>query len=399
MVTHSGSEETTHTQSDSFAAEEIERYSRHFLLPQIGKEGQRKLKSSRVLLIGAGGLGSPAALYLAAAGVGTLGVVDFDRVELTNLQRQIIHRTRDVGRSKTESAEERIHEINPHVIVEPYDLRLSAENALEILRAFDVIVDGSDNFATRYLVNDAAVLLGKPDVYGSIHRFEGQASVFAAPGGPCYRCLFREPPPPGLVPNCAEAGVLGVLPGLVGTIQATEAIKLLLSIGKPLVGRLLLIDSLEMSFRTITVDRDPACPSCGPTRSQTLTDYEIVCEVDTSHASAQANGAFPEVALVTPVELSSRLLQGEDIDVVDVREEIEWDIARIPNARLVPLSRFDSSLASFDPGRPTVLYCKVGVRSLRAAEHLAAAGFPNVASLAGGIDRWRDEVDPELPSY
>jgi len=392
MFMHSTAEQNVATSLQPFTADEIVRYSRHFLLPEVGSSGQEKLKRSRVLLVGAGGLGSPAAVYLAAAGVGTLGIADFDRVDLTNLQRQILHGTPDVGRLKTESAEERIREINPHVIVERCDVRLTESNALDVIGAFDLVVDGSDNFATRYLVNDAAVLLGKADVYGSIHRFEGQASVFAADGGPCYRCLFREPPPAGAIPNCAEAGVLGVLPGLIGTIQATEAIKLILGIGNPLIGRLLLVDSLEMSFRTIMLKRDPDCPSCGAGRTDSLTDYEILCGVDESAASAT-------VSIVTPAELATRMGQGENIDVVDVREPGEWAIARIPNARLVPLSRFETMLETFDRTKTTVLYCKVGVRSLCAAEHLVNAGFHNVASLGGGIDRWRDEIDPELPGY
>src|SRR5436189_1564644 len=299
---------------------ELVRYSRHLILPDVGVAGQEKLKAARVLLVGAGGLGSPAALYLAAAGVGNLGLVDFDNVDVTNLQRQILHGTKDVGRPKLASARERIADVNPHVRLETYETALTSKNALDIIRDYDIVVDGTDNFATRYLVNDACVLLGKPNVYGSIFRFEGQASVFALPDGPCYRCLFPEPPPPGLVPSCAEGGVLGVLPGLVGTIQATEAIKLIVGVGEPLSGRLLLIDTLGMKFRTVNVRKDPTCPACGTREIQALIDYEQFCGVRATEAEPRAVGGFVEV---TPRDLQSRLARGEDLQLIDVRERSE----------------------------------------------------------------------------
>src|SRR5918999_396451 len=313
---------------------EILRYSRHLIIPDVGIEGQTRLKAARVLLVGAGGLGSPLALYLAAAGVGHLGLVDFDVVDLTNLQRQVLHGTEDVGRSKLASARERITDVNPHVRLETYETRLTSENALEIMRDYDVVVDGTDNFPTRYLTNDACVLLGKPNVYGSIFRFEGQASVFATADGPCYRCLFPEPPPPGLVPSCAEGGVLGVLPGLIGTIQATETIKLILGIGEPLIGRLLLVDALATRFHTVKLRRDPACPACGTRTIRELIDYEEFCGIR-SAAAQQLADAVPEI---TPLELAERLRRGNDIDLIDVREPHEWEIARIPGARLIPLA-------------------------------------------------------------
>jgi molybdopterin/thiamine biosynthesis adenylyltransferase/rhodanese-related sulfurtransferase len=369
--------------------EELARYSRHLILPDVGVEGQRRLKAARVLLVGAGGLGSPLALYLSAAGVGTLGIVDFDKVDVTNLQRQVVHGTADVGRSKIDSAAERIYDINPYVNVERFETRLTSENALDIIREFDLVVDGTDNFATRYLVNDACVLLGKPNVYGSIFRFEGQASVLATPDGPCYRCLFREPPPPGLVPSCAEGGVLGVLPGLVGTIQATEAIKLILGIGEPLIGRLLLVDALTAQFRTVKIRRDPACPACGTHEIQELIDYDAFC-----------GGAEPiTVREITPRQVAEKLARGDDFDLIDVREPFEWEIARIEGARLVPLSTFPGAIKELDPSREIVVQCKVGGRSARAADALLAAGFRNVWNLAGGITRWSDEIDPSIAKY
>jgi sulfur-carrier protein adenylyltransferase/sulfurtransferase len=368
--------------------DELARYSRHLILPDVGVDGQERLKAARVLLVGAGGLGSPVALYLGAAGVGTLGIVDFDRVDVTNLQRQILHGTTDVGRPKLDSAADRIHDVNPHVTVEKFETRLTSENALAIIRDFDIVVDGTDNFATRYLVNDACVLLGKPNVYGSIFRFEGQASVLATPQGPCYRCLFREPPPPGLVPSCAEGGVLGVLPGLVGTIQATEAIKLILGIGEPLIGRLLLVDALTAQFRTVKIRRDPTCPACGTHEITELIDYDAFC------------GAEPvSVKELTPRELAEKLARGDDFDLIDVREAYEWEIARIDGARLVPLSTFPAAIGTLDAGREIVVQCKVGGRSARAAEALVAAGFQHVSNLAGGITRWSDDVDPNVPKY
>jgi len=379
----------------ALAPAELLRYSRHLILPDVGVPGQEKLKAARVLLIGAGGLGSPAALYLAAAGVGTLGLVDFDNVDVTNLQRQILHGTKDVGRPKLVSARERIADVNPHVRLETYETALTSKNALDILSGYDIVVDGTDNFATRYLVNDACVLLGKPNVYGSIFRFEGQASVFALPDGPCYRCLFPEPPPPGLVPSCAEGGVLGVLPGLVGTIQATEAIKLIV-VGEPLAGRLLLIDTLGMQFRTVNIRKDPTCPACGTREIQALIDYEQFCGVRAAEAEPRAVGGFVEV---TPRELQSRLSRGEELQLIDVREQFEWDIARIPGARLVPLATLPDVVETLDRDREVVVYCKGGSRSRAAASHLADAGFPRVTNLTGGILRWREEVDPTLPRY
>jgi adenylyltransferase/sulfurtransferase len=380
---------------DTLSNEEVLRYSRHLILPDVGVDGQRKLKAGRILLIGAGGLGSPLALYLAAAGVGTLGLVDFDVVDVSNLQRQVLHGTKDIGRPKLESARERIHDVNPHVHVEPYETRLTSENALDIIRDYDVVIDGTDNFATRYLTNDACVLLGKPNVYGSIFRFEGQASVFALEEGPCYRCLFPEPPPPGLVPSCAEGGVLGVLPGLVGTIQATEGIKLILGVGESLVGRLLLIDALTMRFRTVRLRKDPNCPACGTHEITELIDYDQFCGVAPEVTVASTN----EIPEITPTELADRIRRGDDIDLIDVREPHELNIARIPNVRLIPLGTLAEALPSLDSSREAVVICRTGARSGRAVQQLRAAGFRRVWNLAGGIHRWADEVDPKLPKY
>lgn len=375
-------------------SEELRRYGRHLVLSEVGTTGQRKLKKSRVLLVGAGGLGSPAALYLAAAGVGTLGLVDFDEVDVTNLQRQVIHGTSDLGRSKLDSASDRIRDINPNVHVERFDTALSSSNALAIARGFDVVLDGTDNFPTRYLVNDTCVLLGIPNAFGSVLRFEGQASVFAAQGGPCYRCLFREPPPPGAVPSCAEAGVLGVLPGIVGTIQATEAIKLVLGKGEPLVGKLLLVDALTMQFRTIQIPRDPQCPACGTRELKELVDYEAFCGLGNN-----ASNATPVIWDITPVELSEKISCGDDMQLIDVREHWEFQIARIEGARLIPLASLASSVATLDRDREVVIYCKSGVRSMYAARELADLGFAKVTTLAGGILRWSADVDPRVPRY
>ncbi len=373
------------------SSDELQRYGRHLVLPEVGLEGQRRLKAGRVLLVGAGGLGSPVALYLAAAGVGTLGLIDFDIVDVSNLQRQVLHGTSDVGRSKLDSARDRIHDLNPHVAVDTYEMRLTSANALDILGEYDVVVDGTDNFATRYLTNDSCVLLGKPNVYASIFRFEGQASVFATENGPCYRCLYPEPPPPGLVPSCAEGGVLGVLPGIVGAIQATEALKLLLGIGDPLVGRLLLIDALSARFRTVKLERDPACPACGTREIRELIDYDAFCG-----AVQSADDAASEV---TPAELAQRLARGDALDIIDVREPYEWDIAHIPGARLIPLGALPAGMPSLDPNREIVVYCHHGIRSAHAAERLRSAGFVRVSNLAGGIHRWSDDVDPSVPKY
>jgi sulfur-carrier protein adenylyltransferase/sulfurtransferase len=385
--------------------EEVLRYGRHLILPDVGIDGQRKLKAARVLVVGAGGLGSPLVLYLAAAGVGTLGLVDFDVVDVSNLQRQVLHGTRDVGRPKLESARERIADLNPHVRVDSYETRLTRENALEIVGDHDLVVDGTDNFATRYLVNDACVLVGKPNVYGSIFRFEGQASVFATAEGPCYRCLFRDPPPPGLVPSCAEGGVLGVLPGLLGTIQATEAIKVILDVGETLAGRLLLVDALRMTFRTVRLRRDPECPACGTRQIRELQDYDAFCGVGRAAdgpGSESRQVGLVEVPHVAPGDLAARLRRGDDVDLVDVREPHEWRIARLPGARLVPLGTIErgdaDALASFDRAREIVVYCKGGTRSLKAARRLAELGFL-VTNMAGGITRWSDDVDPAVPKY
>jgi adenylyltransferase/sulfurtransferase len=372
--------------------DEVLRYSRHLIIPEVGLTGQRRLKAARVLLVGAGGLGSPAALYLAAAGVGTLGLVDFDLVDLSNLQRQIIHGTGAVGRPKLESARARLADVNPHVAVETHETRLTSDNAPDILSRYDLVVDGTDNFATRYLVNDACVMLGKPNVYGSIFRFEGQASVFATADGPCYRCLFPEPPPPGLVPSCAEGGVLGVLPGLVGVIQATEAVKLITGTGEPLVGRLLLVDALAMKFRTVSLRRNPACPACGTREIRELVDYERFCGI----GPAEQPAGLPEM---TPRELAARLSRGDSLDLIDVREPWEWEVARIPGARLIPLNTLPERMSELDSAREIVVHCKGGSRSARAVEQLEAAGFRKVWNLAGGIARWSAEVDGTVPRY
>jgi adenylyltransferase/sulfurtransferase len=373
--------------------DEILRYSRHLLLPEFGIDGQRKLKGASVLVVGAGGLGSPLGLYLAAAGIGRIGLVDFDVVDFTNLQRQVIHSTADVGRPKLDSARDRITGLNPKVQVDTFETRFTSANALGIAKDYDLVVDGTDNFATRYLVNDTCVLLGKPNVYGSIFRFEGQASVLATADGPCYRCLFREPPPAGLVPSCAEGGVLGVLPGLVGVIQATEAIKLLTGIGETLVGRLLLIDALSMTFRTLKLHRDPLCPACGTREIQQLQDYEELCGIG---APDPDEATVPELL---PEELSERIARGDDFDLLDVREPQEWAIGRLPTARLVPLATLPAALATLDSAREIVVYCKGGTRSTKAVRHLQSAGFRRVWNLNGGILRWSKDVDPKVPQY
>ena len=372
--------------------EEILRYSRHLILPDVGLEGQKKLKAARVLLVGAGGLGSPAALYLTAAGVGTIGLVDFDVVDKTNLQRQILHGTSTVGTGKLESAAARIHDLNPNVRVEPFETRLTSENALDIIRDFDVVADGTDNFPTRYLVNDACVLLDKPNVYGSIFRFEGQASVFHARRGPCYRCLYSEPPPPGLVPSCAEGGVLGVLPGIIGSIQAMETIKLILGVGEPLIGRLVLFDALKLQFRELRLEKDPDCPVCG--RHPTITaliDYEAFCGI----------GAEPsyEGAEISAEQLKDEWQRNPELLVIDVRDPHEHAIAHIEGARLIPLSELPDRLGELDGHREIVTHCHHGARSLKALEILKAAGFPKVRSLRGGIDAWAVNVDRSLPRY
>jgi molybdopterin/thiamine biosynthesis adenylyltransferase/rhodanese-related sulfurtransferase len=379
----------------SLSRDELLRYSRHLILPDVALDGQRRIKNARVLLVGAGGLGSPAALYLAAAGVGTLGLVDFDVVDVTNLQRQVLHGTASLGRPKLESARERIADLNPFVNVETHATRLTSANALEIFRDYDIIVDGTDNFATRYLTNDACVMLGKPNVYGSIFRFEGQASVFALPDAPCYRCLFPTPPPPGLVPSCAEGGVLGVLPGLVGTIQATETLKLILGAGESLAGRLLLIDTMAMRFHTVRVPRDPECPACGTRTITQLIDYDEFCGVPHGEQTSMAANDVPEI---TPRELAERLARHDDFDLIDVREPYEWNIAHLPNARLIPLGQVPAQMATLDSAREIVVYCRSGMRSADATRQLRAAGL-RATNLAGGILRWSDDVDPAVPKY
>lgn len=379
--------------------EEIKRYSRHLIMPEVGVDGQRRLKGGSVLCVGAGGLGSPAAMYLAAAGVGRIGVVDFDVVDYSNLQRQIIHGTPDVGRSKLASAKDRLLALNPHIQVDTYEEALSSENAFRLFGPYDIILDGTDNFPTRYLVNDACVLLGKPNTYGSIFRFEGQASVFGTKKGPCYRCLYPEPPPPGLVPSCAEGGVLGVLPGIIGVIQATEAIKLLTGIGEPLVGRFLLYDALKMRFRELKVPKDPECPVCGthPTVTK-LIDYEQFCGVrpaaEASTVSMASNGFE-----ITSVELKQRIDKGQRPRIVDVREPNEFQINRIPGAELIPLGELPRRYAELDAEEELVVMCKMGGRSAKAADFLRSVGFKRVLNLKGGVLDWVDKVDPSQPKY
>jgi len=374
--------------------EEIRRYSRHLIVPEVGMEGQKKLKTSSVLLIGAGGLGSPLALYLAAAGVGRIGIVDFDVVDESNLQRQVLHGTSDVGKPKLESAKARILDINPLVQVDTYEVPLSSENALELFKPYDVIVDGTDNFPTRYLVNDACVLLGKPNVYGSIFRFEGQASVFWAEHGPCYRCLYPEPPPPGLVPSCAEGGVLGILPGTIGTIQATETIKLLLGIGEPLVGRLLLYDALDMRFREMKLRKDPDCPVCGehPTVTE-LIDYQQFCGINPREERGETD--FD----ITPRQLKARLDRGDDLVLVDVREPAEWRIGTLEGAKLIPVNSVVARASELSTADEIVLYCKSGIRSARALHALRDLGFRKLWNLEGGINAWATEIDRRIPRY
>jgi adenylyltransferase/sulfurtransferase len=375
--------------------DEILRYSRHLIMPEVAMEGQKKLKAAKVLTIGAGGLGSPLALYLAAAGVGRLGIVDFDVVDFTNLQRQIIHSTANVGRPKLESAKERIAEINPYVQVDTYETALTSENALGIIEPYDIIVDGTDNFPTRYLVNDACVLLGKPNVYGSIFRFEGQASVFYAKEGPCYRCLYPEPPPPGLVPSCAEGGVLGVLPGVIGVIQAIETVKFILDKGQSLIGRLLLFDAMKMQFRELKLRKNPDCPICGknPTIHE-LIDYDQFCGV-TNHPEVSVGAEYE----ITPVELKHKMDRGDDFVLVDVREPEEYAIGRIPGSRLIPLRTVPERLHELSSADDIVVHCRSGVRSGQAVEFMKQAGYRKVKNLVGGILRWSDDVDPTVPKY
>jgi sulfur-carrier protein adenylyltransferase/sulfurtransferase len=388
---------TAPTTLPELTTDDLSRYSRHLILPEVGIEGQQKLKAARVLCVGTGGLGSPLAFYLAAAGIGTLGLVDFDVVDASNLQRQIIHSTRDIGRKKLDSAEEKLLALNPALNVVKHDTMLTSANALEILKDYDVVADGTDNFPTRYLVNDACVLLGKPNAYGSIFRFEGQASVFATEEGPCYRCLYPEPPPPGLVPSCAEGGVLGILPGLVGVIQATEVIKLILGKGAPLIGRLLLVDALSMRFRELKLRKNPECPVCGDNPTVTaLIDYEHFCGIvpETKEEKAVKNGV-PQLSVK---EFKQRIDAGENLFLLDVREPYEYQIAQI-GGTLIPQNDVPQRLAEIPRDREIVVQCRSGARSQRIAEFLKQSGYSKVVNLAGGILAWSDEIDPKVQKY
>jgi adenylyltransferase/sulfurtransferase len=374
--------------------EEIARYNRHLILPEVGMEGQTKLKQAKVAMIGAGGLGAPLGLYLAAAGVGRIGLVDFDVVDVSNLQRQVIHGTSDIGRKKLDSAADRMRGINPDIRIDKFDTGLMSENALEILRDYDIVVDGTDNFPTRYLVNDACVLLKKPNVYGSIFRFEGQATVFAYEDGPCYRCLYPEPPPPGLVPSCAEGGVLGILPGIIGVVQATETVKIILGVGETLKGRLLLYDALGMRFRELKLRRDPDCPVCGdhPTVTK-LIDYQEFCGIGPMSTQPANDG------VIDPVEVKQKQDRGENFVLIDVREPHEYQIARIPGAQLIPLGQLPARLNELDKNAEIVAHCKSGARSQRAVDFMKQSGFTNVRNMTGGILAWSDKVDPSVPKY
>jgi len=378
--------------------DEIARYSRHLIMPEVGMEGQKKLKAAKVLLIGTGGLGAPLGLYLSAAGIGRIGLVDFDVVDFSNLQRQVIHSTKDVGRPKLLSAKDKILAINPHVQVDTYETMLRSDNAMDIIKNYDIVIDGTDNFQTRYLVNDACVLLDKPNVYGSIFRFEGQASVFYAKEGPCYRCLYPEPPPPGLVPSCAEGGVLGILPGTIGLVQATEAVKLILGRGRTLIGRLLLYDALEMKFRELKLRKNPKCSLCGENPTiKALIDYDQFCGITPPATVAAAQKE--EAMEITPEDLKTRIDSGTAPIIVDVREPHEFDICRIPNSILIPLGQIPTRLNELDKNAEIVVHCKMGGRSAKAADHMRKAGFKNVLNLTGGILRWADKVDTKMPKY
>lgn len=383
----------------TLSQEEILRYSRHLILPEVGMDGQLKLKQAKVLLVGTGGLGAPLGMYLAAAGIGKIGLVDFDVVDHTNLHRQIIHGTKDVGRKKIDSAAETMHDINPNVELVKHEVAITSENAFDIIKDYDLVVDGTDNFPTRYLINDACVLLGKPNVYGSIFRFEGQATIFATDGGPCYRCLYPEPPPPGLVPSCAEGGVLGILPGLIGVIQATEAVKLIIGQGSPLIGRLVLYDALHMKFRELKLRKSPDCPICGEHRTITkLIDYHQFCGVPNPQA-ASAPEQPPAKGEIDVVELKSKLDRGDNFVLIDVREPHEWQIARIPGARLIPLGELPKRLAELSKEDDLVLHCKMGGRSAKAIGILREAGFTRLTNVKGGITAWSEKVDPTVPKY
>src|ERR1700723_3352951 len=379
----------------SLSKEEILRYSRHLIMPEVGMEGQLKLKQAKVLLVGTGGLGAPLGLYLAAAGVGRIGLVDFDVVDFTNLQRQVIHGTKDVGKKKLDSAIESMSDINPFVQLDRHEVALTSENALEIIKDYDIVVDGTDNFPTRYLVNDACVLLNKPNVYGSIFRFEGQATIFAYPGGPCYRCLYPEPPPPGLVPSCAEGGVLGILPGTIGLIQATETVKLILGIGEPLVGRLLLYDALGMRFRELKLRKNPDCPVCGdhPTIHE-LIDYQEFCGIPN-----QPHEPVPAEGDIEPTEVKAKMDRGDRFVLIDVREPHEYQICNIPQAKLIPLGDLPKRVNELNSADEIIAHCKSGMRSAKAVEFLKQAGFKKVKNMKGGILAWSDKVDPSVPKY
>lgn len=380
--------------------DEILRYSRHLIMPEVGMQGQLKLKNASVALIGTGGLGAPLGLYLAAAGVGRIGLVDFDVVDFTNLQRQVIHGTKDVGRKKLDSAAETMLDINPHIQIDRHEVALTSENALDILKDYDIVVDGTDNFPTRYLVNDACVLLGKPNVYGSIFRFEGQATVFAYEGGPCYRCLYPEPPPPGLVPSCAEGGVLGILPGTIGLIQATETVKLILGVGEPLVGRLLLYDALAMRFRELKLRKNPECPVCGdhPVIRE-LIDYQEFCGVPQPAQPVEAKQNGSAAGEITPAEVKAKIDKGESFVLIDVREPHEYQICNIPTARLIPLGDLPKRVNELNSADEIVAHCRSGVRSAKAVDFLKQAGFRKVHNMKGGILLWSDTVDPSVPKY
>jgi sulfur-carrier protein adenylyltransferase/sulfurtransferase len=382
--------------SVALSKEEITRYSRHLIMPEVGMDGQLKLKQAKVLCIGTGGLGAPLGLYLAAAGVGRIGLVDFDKVDLSNLQRQILFDTNDIGRPKIEAATNRLRNLNPDIQIDNFETRLTSENALDILKDYDIVVDGTDNFPTRYLVNDACVILGKPNVYGSIFRFEGQITIFGYPGGPCYRCLYPEPPPPGLVPSCAEGGVLGVLPGIVGAIQAAETLKLIIGKGEPLVGRLLLFDALAMRFRELKLRKNPECPVCGghPTITK-LIDYEEFCGIRGEESASPAQAVVPEIA---PRELKARLDRGDDLFILDVREPHEFQICNL-GGHLIPLGELSRRVNELDSSREIVAHCRSGKRSAEAVEFLRSAGFRKVLNLKGGILGWSDEVDASVPKY
>jgi len=380
----------------TLSKDEILRYSRHLIMPEVGMEGQLKLKAAKVALIGTGGLGAPLGMYLAAAGVGRIGLVDFDVVDFTNLQRQVIHGTKDVGKKKLDSAAETMLDINPYVEIDRHEVALTSENALEILKDYDIVVDGTDNFPTRYLVNDACVLLKKPNVYGSIFRFEGQATIFAYPGGPCYRCLYPEPPPPGLVPSCAEGGVLGILPGTIGLIQATETVKLILGIGEPLIGRLVLYDALAMRFRELKLRRNPECPVCGdhPTITK-LIDYQEFCGVPNQEQHQEA----PMDGDIDPVEVKSKIDRGDHFVLIDVREPHEYQICNIPQAKLIPLGDLPKRVNELSSADEIIAHCKSGMRSAKAVDFLKQAGFKKVRNMKGGILAWSDKVDPSVPKY